>query len=121
VLRILLDENLPTALARLLTGHQVETVRSMGWLGIANGALLDRAERHGFEAMVTSDRSIRRQNRMEGRKLALVVISHNDWPTLEAHVERILLALNAVTPASYREVALERPRTRRRRPPGPTL
>ena len=118
---LLLDENLPVALAKLLTGHQVETVRSMGWLGIANGALLDRAERHRFEAMVTSDRSIRRQNQMEGRELALVVVSHNDWPTLEAQVGRILLALTAVTPARYNEVSLERPRTRRRRPPRPTL
>ena len=101
VLRILLDENLPTALARLLTGHQVETVRSKGWLGIANGALLDRAEQHGFDAMITADGSIRRQNRLEGHKLALVVVSHNDWPTLEAQIGRILLALSAVTPASY--------------------
>lgn len=119
-MRLLLDENLPIALAKLLTGHHAETVRSMGWLGIANGALLDRAERHGFEAMVTSDKSIRRQNQMQGRKLG----SGGGQPQRLADTGstggRILLALNAVTPASYHEVTLERPRTRRRRPPGPT-
>jgi predicted nuclease of predicted toxin-antitoxin system len=43
-MRVLLDENLPHALKRLLPGHTVGTVQEQGWAGIENGKLLAVAE-----------------------------------------------------------------------------
>ena len=40
--RVLLDENLPRALAAELTGHHVSSVQAEGWSGTKNGALLRR-------------------------------------------------------------------------------
>ncbi len=39
-MRILLDECVPRPLRNELPGHEVRTVRQMGWLGIENGDLL---------------------------------------------------------------------------------
>ena len=43
-MRILLDENIPRGLRRILQGHDVRTASEMGWASIANGQLLDEAE-----------------------------------------------------------------------------
>lgn len=51
--RVLFDESLPRRLARLLEGHQVQTVQAAGWSGIKNGQLLWLALEAGFEAFVT--------------------------------------------------------------------
>ena len=56
-MRILLDENIPRGLRRILQGHDVRTASEMGWASIANGQLLDEAEKAGFEALVTSDQN----------------------------------------------------------------
>jgi hypothetical protein len=57
-MRILLDENIPRGLRRILHGHDVRTASEMGWASIANGQLLDEAEKAGFEALVTSDQNL---------------------------------------------------------------
>jgi len=50
-MRILLDENIPRGLRRILQGHDVRTASEMGWASIANGQLLDEAEKAGFDAL----------------------------------------------------------------------
>jgi hypothetical protein len=58
-MRILLDENAPSGLRRILAGHDVRTAPEMGWARYSNGQLLDEAEKAGFEALITGDRSCR--------------------------------------------------------------
>ena len=53
-MRILLDENLDWRLGRDLPGHQVESVPLLGWAGIQNGELLQKATESGFEILVTT-------------------------------------------------------------------
>jgi predicted nuclease of predicted toxin-antitoxin system len=114
-LRLLLDENIPVALSNLLTGHEVETVRGMGWLGLANGRLLTAAEKAGFDALLTADKGIPHQLHLEGRRIAIVELSTNHWATLEATIGRILEALQAMMPGTFLAIDLPRP-PRRRRP-----
>ena len=57
-MRIVLDENTPRGVRRILTGHDVRTACEMGWAAIANGQLLDEAEKTGFDALVTCDRTL---------------------------------------------------------------
>jgi hypothetical protein len=55
----------------------------MGWDQLGNGALIDAAEAAGFDIMVTADRNIRHQQNLSGRRLALVVLEINHWPTIK--------------------------------------
>ena len=83
-MRILLDENIPRGLRRILQGHDVRTASEMGWASIANGQLLDEAEKAGFDALVTSDQNFVFQQNLAGRNIAVVVLSTNTWPTIRA-------------------------------------
>jgi hypothetical protein len=56
-LRILLDECVDWRLARELPGHEVETVKRMGWLSAENGALLTLAAKE-FDAFITVDKNL---------------------------------------------------------------
>jgi hypothetical protein len=76
---LLLDENLPVNAKGLLTGHEVRTVRDMGWVGTGNGLLLDAAEAAGFDVIITADKGINRQQNMASRKIALVELSTSQW------------------------------------------
>ena len=55
MVRVILDENLPRALARELAGHDVKTVQEMGWASLQNGALLASISGAGFGALLTMD------------------------------------------------------------------
>ena len=56
------------------------------WKQLKNGEVIARAERHGFDVLVTNDKNIYAQQNLRGRKLGIIV-----WPTnLRRHVmERV--------------------------------
>ena len=114
-MRILLDENIPRGLRRILQGHDVWTASEMGWASIANGQLLDEAEKAGFEALVTSDQNFVFQQNLAGRNIAVVVLSTNTWPTIRAQPQSVRRAVANASPGTY-SVALFG-RQRRTRPP----
>jgi predicted nuclease of predicted toxin-antitoxin system len=91
-MRILFDNGTPRGLARFLTGHTVEEARGRGWEELANGELIEVAERAGFEVMVTTDRNIKHQQNLTARKLALVVLEHSQWPIVKLVAEDIVAA-----------------------------
>ena len=119
--RILLDHNCPRGVRDLLTGHEVRTAASMGWAALTNGHLLALAESHGFDALMTGDRNMRHQQNLAGRRIALVVLPTNYWPTVRQHGEAIARAVDQAAPGSYAEVEFDVPRRPARRPkePGP--
>ena len=57
-MRILLDECVPRPLRRELPGHDVRTIRDMGWAGRKNGELLGLMARVGFEVLLTVDQNL---------------------------------------------------------------
>jgi hypothetical protein len=89
----------------------------MGWDQIGNGELLTVAEAAGFEIVITADQNIRYQQNLSGRRLSLVVVSTNHWPTLRGSIGLIVETLGLVTSGSYHEVSVERPPRRRRSSP----
>jgi hypothetical protein len=106
-MRIILDESVPQKLRLLIEGdHAVVTTWFQGWSGLANGALLNAAEEAGFELFITADQEIRYQQDLKGRKIALVVLSSNNWESVRAHVAAIMVAIKAATPGSYTEVEI---------------
>lgn len=74
-MRILIDECLPAALRGTLTemSHECETVRRAGYGSKKNGELLSLAEGR-WDVLLTSDRRIKYQQNMSGRKVSIVVL-----------------------------------------------
>ena len=75
-----------------------------GWDRLSNGDLIAAAEAAGFDVLLTTDKNLRYQQNLRGRKIAFVVIGNQQWPILRRHVDLVLAAVNAVMPGSYLEV-----------------
>lgn len=101
---VLLDNNIPRGLARALTDHSVTEARERGWGALRNGDLLRVAEDAGFHVMVTSDKRIKFQQNLEGRAIALIVLTQGRWGPVRERLAEIAAAVNAATPGSYTEV-----------------
>jgi predicted nuclease of predicted toxin-antitoxin system len=104
--RILLDEQLPRALARHLSVHLVRTVQQSGWSGLKNGALLLRAAAAGFQIFVTADRSLGYQQNLAGSPLALLVLTAQSTALedLIPLVPALLRAIEKAQPGSVTRV-----------------
>jgi hypothetical protein len=106
-MKIVLDESVPQKLRLLIEGgHVVVTTWYQGWSGLQNGALLDAAEQAGFDLFITADQELPYQQNLTGRKIALLVLSTNNWSFIKAHASAILTAIAAVERGSYTEVVI---------------
>ena len=105
-MRILFDNGTPNPIARSLTGHEVAFARQIGWHELRNGELLRQAEEAGFELLLTSDKNIRYQQNLSGRKIAIIVLGNQQWPDVRLHMARIVAAIDAAMPGSYSEVEI---------------
>jgi len=65
------DHGTPAPLRAFLAGHTVKRTQDMGWDTLSNGELLDVAEQAGMEILLTTDKNIRYQQNLTGRKIAL--------------------------------------------------
>ena len=101
---ILFDKGTPRPLRRRLFGHEVETSVERGWDTLANGELLDRAEEAGFEVLLTTDQSIRYQQNMMNRRIA--VLMNTNWPRIARNTEVVRVALEELQPGELREVQI---------------
>ena len=105
-MRILFDHDTPRPLRRYLTGHTIDTADEMGWARLRNGTLLDNAEREGYEIMITADQSMRYQQNLEHRRIAIVVLLSNRWSDVQIKMEDILAALEGIQTGELREVPI---------------
>ena len=80
-MRILLDQGTPAPLRTALVGHQVSTAHELGWAALSNGELLAAAE-DDFDVLVTTDRNLRHQQNLTGRRLSILVLPTTSWPRL---------------------------------------
>jgi hypothetical protein len=103
---ILFDHSTPAPLRYALKGHVVVEAFERGWDRLANGTLLDAAEKAGFELMVTAEKNMRYQQNLAGRRISIVVLGNAQWPVLRRYVERVVLAINTATPGSVAEVEI---------------
>src|SRR5690242_115300 len=97
-MRILFDHSTPAPLRHALTNHLIIEAVERGWEKLDNGALLAAAEAEGFEVFVTADKNIRHQQSLAGRKIAVVILGNAQWPVLQRYVDRVVAALNSLTP-----------------------
>ena len=101
---VLFDQGTPVPLRPFLTGHIIRTAAEQQWTTLENGQLLDVAEAAGFDVLLTTDKNIRHQQNLAGRKIAIVVLGQPRWPIVRPHALRVAVAVNAATPGSYTEV-----------------
>ena len=73
-MRILLDECLDEGLRHQFGELDCQTCRYSGFKGLSNGKLLAAAEAAGFDVLVTVDQNLAYQQRMQGRRIALLVL-----------------------------------------------
>ena len=103
---ILFDQATPVPIRPYLVGHNVRTAFQQGWDGLENGDLLAAAERAGFDLLLTTDKKMRYQQNLEGRKIAVLVLGQQQWGLLRPHVQLVVDAVNAARSGSYLEVEI---------------
>jgi hypothetical protein len=96
-MRVLLDECVPRPLRSELIEHEARTVADMGWSGIKNGQLLQKAA-SAFDCFLTVDRNLQFQQRLDSLPLAVLVIRapDNRLETLRPLIPEILQALGSI-------------------------
>jgi hypothetical protein len=103
---ILFDHGTPAPLISLLErpqGHESDRAR----LGrISNGELLGAAESAGFDLLLTTDKRIRYQQNLPGRKIAIIVLGNSRWQMVPLYLDRIASVVNAATPGGYAMVEI---------------
>ena len=73
---------------------------------MSNGDLLDIAENEGYELLITTDQSIRHQQNLAGRRLAVIVLLSEAWPYARSRVEDIRAAVAEAQRGEFREVPI---------------
>jgi hypothetical protein len=120
MLRVLFDKNVPYSLRRYLANYHVLTAEDEGWGQISNGELISRAEAAGHPIMVTCDQNIQYQQNLAHRKISMIVLGSNIWPSIEPKIAEIRAALERASPGSFEFIEIAPP-PRLRRLGGPTV
>ena len=99
-MRVLTDESVPRRFARLLVGHEVQTVQEVGWSALSNGILLRTAVEAGFTAFVTVDQNIPFQQNLSkiGLGVIILVARSSRFEHLQPLVPRTLAELEKIRP-----------------------
>src|SRR5262249_46313023 len=106
LMRVLFDNGTPRGVAAALKDHVVDEARARGWDALRNSELLDAADAAGFDVFLTTDRNIRHQLNLAGRRIAVVVLSKGRWRLIKQKLPDIAAAVAAATPGSLTEVEI---------------
>ena len=79
----------------------MEEARSHGWDTLGNGELLDAAEPASFDVFVTTDRNLRYQQNLAGRKMAIVVLDKARWKLIRRKLPEIAAAVASAKQGSF--------------------
>ena len=112
--RVPFDKNVPYPLRQHLIDYQVQTAEDEGWGQISNGELISCAEEAGYEIMLTCDQNIQYQQNMARRKISMVVLGSNVWPSVCKKIGEIAAALKRASPGSFEFIEIVPPPKRRR-------
>jgi hypothetical protein len=102
---VLLDHCAPRRVGQALAGCEVARAYQRGWSELKNGALLEAAERGGFDVLVTADKNLRYQQHLARRQIAIVELPTNALPALLPHFSAITEAVNRIKPGEYLQLS----------------
>ena len=106
-MRVLFDQGTPAPLRHVLAGHCVETGFELGWATLQNGALIAAAESNGFDWLLTTDKNLKYQQNLVGRRLAIIVLSTTSWPRIRVGAAKVVEAVGNAAAGSYAEVFVD--------------
>jgi len=106
-MKLLLDECVTRHVKSDFVGHDVFTVDDAGLKGLQNGDLL-RAASDKFDAIITVDRKLPREQKLATLNLALLVLiaRSNRYEALKPLIPLALNALKTVRPGEVVEIRL---------------
>ena len=81
----------------------VNTAAENGWSQLTNGFLIESAECHGYDILVTTDQNLRYQQNLKHRSLAILVLKTTSWPRIRHSVEKVIAAVNEILPGGFVE------------------
>lgn len=119
-MKLLLDECVPERLAASFPDTcEVATVRRMGWGGTKNGALLEQAAGYGFDALVTTDARMGREQDPDDLPVNVVLLRarRNRLADLQPLVPKILPALSGASGSAFVKVQAARRHERNEQAP----
>ena len=105
-MKILFDHGTPSPLRIHLSQHSVDRSAERGWELLDNGELIQKAEDEGYEVIVTTDQSMRYQQNLTGRRLAIIVLMSTAWPRVQNSIGEIRTAIEDARPGQVREVPI---------------
>ena len=105
-MRVLFDQGTPDPLKASLTLHNVSTAYEKGWSKLRNGDLLNAAERDGYYVLVSTDASLKYQQNLSHRRVAVVVLLTTSWPCIQQAIPSVVSAIDASMPGTYTEVEI---------------
>lgn len=94
-MRILFDQGVPVPLRTYLVPHSVSTAYEKGWSQLRNGNLLNVAEQENFNVLLTTDQNLQYEQNLEGRLIAVVILSTTSWPRIKLVANDVLLAIES--------------------------
>jgi hypothetical protein len=99
----------PRRLAAVITGHSAETVCDLGWGSLTDGALIERMNGR-YDVLVTVDRGIRHQQRLQHRRFGVVLLRAptNRLADLHPLVPLLLEAIDRVRAGEVLEISAPR-------------
>jgi hypothetical protein len=108
---VLLDECVPRQIRRELPGHDVHSLRKMGWAGKKNGVLLGLMAGAGFRVLLTVDQSLRYQQNLAQFGIAVMVMigRSNREIDLLPLIPDVLASLDVIQPGDVIEVSAPGP------------
>ena len=66
--------------------------------------MIRAAEADGFQALITTDQSLKYQQNLRDRKLAILVLLTTSWPKIQKQVAKVSVAVNSLAAGEYREM-----------------
>lgn len=105
-MKVLFDQGTPVPLRRHLHPHLVDTTAERTWSTLQNGQLLKQAESDGYDAFITTDKNLKYQQNLTGRKMRILVLSTTSWPRISKQTDQIRDALEHLDEGGYLEVVI---------------
>src|SRR5215212_1477712 len=99
-MRVLIDECLDWRLCRALTEHECVSVKQMGWGGLTNGMLLQKAQ-NDFDVFLTGDTNLTFQQNLTRFRIAVVVLEARSTRLVDTAklMPQVLIALSTIQPS----------------------
>jgi hypothetical protein len=103
---VLFDQGAPVPIRKALASHIVKTAREQGWSTLSNGDLLRAAEQAVLTCCLPPIPVFPHQQTLEGRKIAVVILSRNRWSLVRRLIEQIVASVNAAKPGTFMVVQI---------------